>query len=204
MTQPIEFMVVVEDVLTGSVAKRLVDRCGSRAKIHDPVVVMNGFGNIKKNIQRCINASHIFPHIVITDLDSYKCPAALRRDWRADNLPDTVLFSVAIREVESWLLADSRAISRYLQVPENKIPPAPEEAQDPKQVLINLARRSRSRIIREEIPSQDDSKSQQGVLYNQHMTAFVNAEWEIERAMERSPSLKRIALRLEQFIENRS
>ncbi len=204
MTQPIEFVVVVEDTLTSSVAKKLVDRHGIHAKIHDPIVVMNGFGNIKKSIPRFINASRVFPHIVITDLDSHECPAALRRDWRADNLPEAVLFSVAVREVESWLLADRKSISKYLQVPESKIPSTPEEVRDPKQTLVNLARRSRSKTIREEIPPEEGSRSPQGALYNQHMTAYVNTEWDVERAMEYAPSLRRIALRLRQYIEDRN
>jgi hypothetical protein len=47
---------------------------------------------------------------------------------------------VAVREVESWVLADRRRIANFLSAPLNSIPMDPEQLDDPKMALLTLAR----------------------------------------------------------------
>lgn len=133
-------MVAVEDELSGSVIKKLIHH--ARPDI-DIVRIFNarGYGNLKVGMERFCKASRTLPHVVMTDLDRYPCVMALRTNWRALDLPSSVLFRVAVRETEAWLLADRQGFSQFLHIDQKKIPAMPEMENDPKQLLINLARR---------------------------------------------------------------
>ena len=61
------------------------------------------------------------------------------------------VFPVAVREVEAWLLADRKHLAHFLHVPITQIPLAPEELENPKQTLVNLARKSRVRSIQKDM-----------------------------------------------------
>ena len=55
-----------------------------------------------------------------------------------------------------WLLGDRSAISEFLGVPLSKVPTSPEQLADPKQVLINLARRSRKKAVRQDMVPEEE------------------------------------------------
>src|ERR1035441_9429449 len=52
---------------------------------------------------------------------------------------------VAVRELESWLLADSERIAKFLGVAVAEIPADPDSVPDPKRLMVQLARSSRRR-----------------------------------------------------------
>lgn len=194
MTEPI--VLVVEDSLSEAVLCKMVT---FSKHVIERVFVTRGNDQIKKGIEKYKNASNVFPHVVLTDLDQYPCAQALLVNWGATNLPPRLLFRIAVREVESWLLADREGISQYLQIPLNKIPLQPEMEMNPKQTLINLARKSKKKRLISEIVPAIGSKAPIGSLYNVRMGEFVIHQWNIQRASENSESLKRAMKRIVEF-----
>ncbi len=193
-------LLVVEDAPSEAVLRRLVSLAGHTLKV-TTVFRAGGFGQIKSRIANFRNACHVVPHIVMTDLDTYPCVPDLLKDWKIGKLPDRMLMRVAVREVESWLLADRDGIAKLIQVPAVKIPAYPDELPDPKQVLLNLARKSKSRRFASEFVPADGSKAKHGPLYNQHLTAFADKLWDSRHAELASPSLKRAIHRIKEFAQ---
>lgn len=199
MSTLIDIAAVVEDDLSLAVLERVIDSCGRRFRIVLPLVE-RGFGNIRRSIVKYRQASHVLPHFVLTDLDSGECAMDLRRRWSADNLPETMLFRVAVRETEAWLLADQGSFAAFAGIPAVKVPRAPDTLPDPKQTLINLVRRSRFRRLAAEVVPPVGSPVPIGPLYNERLSAFVREQWNPETAATCSPSLERTYRRLQTFL----
>ncbi|MFA6922278.1 MAG: hypothetical protein WC216_10580 [Gallionella sp.] len=190
-----DVQLIVEDELSGFVLRKLVELSGKGLSVYG-VLSMGGFGNIKNQIPRFKNASNVIPHIILTDLDTCDCAPRLMKDWDIDSVQKNLLFRVAVREVEAWLLADRQGIADYLGLPLAKIPLHPEHETDPKQTLLNLVRKcKRRRLIVELVPAAGSSASI-GPLYNSRMGDFVRDRWDMQRAMVNSDSLSRAVNRI--------
>ena len=97
--------------------------------------------------------------------------------------------SIAVRAVEAWLMADYKEFARHLHIREGRIPKKPEEEENPKRTIVNLARNSRSSMIkREVVPSQKSGRSK-GNGYEDIMIEFVQKKWCPVHASQRAPSL---------------
>src|SRR5258708_85029 len=110
-----------------------------------------GYGYLKRTIHGWNTAAKGIPFVVLTDLTGHECPLALIQDWLQVPRQPNLIFRVAVREVESWLLADRANLSRFLNVPERLIPMACDTLADPKGTLVSVADRSRSKVLRERI-----------------------------------------------------
>ena len=110
-----------------------------------------------------------------------------------------MLFRVAVREVEAWLLADRDGFANYLNLPLAKTPQHPEQEVDPKQSLLGLVRRCKKRRLVEELVPTNGSSASIGPLYNKRMGEFVRDTWNITRAAENSDSLARAVSRISSF-----
>ena len=199
MPDPISIAIVAEDELSMAVAERIVDASG-RSFVVSRRLVERGFGNIKRSIKKYRQASHVVPHLVLADLDRTECPALLRRQWYAEDLPGSMLFRVAVREIESWILGDCSGFARFASIATNKVPVAPEILSDPKGVLIGLVRRSRNRRLAAEMVPAHGSSVPIGPLYNERLGSFVRDRWNLETAAGACPSLKRMQARLITFL----
>jgi hypothetical protein len=199
MSTPIDIAVVTEDDLSLAVLERVINSCGRSFRITLPLVE-RGFGNIKRSIVKYRQASHVLPHVVLTDLDKSECAADLRNKWGAVNLPETMMFRVAVRETEAWLLADRKSFANFAGIPPSKLPAAPDTLLDPKQTLINLVRRSRFRRLAAELVPPVGSQVSIGPLYNERLAAFAREHWSPEAAVSCSPSLERTFRRLQTFL----
>ena len=63
-----------------------------------------------------------------------------------------LLFRVAVKEVEAWLLAHRAAFATFLGISDKFIPQEQVDTiPDPKQFLINLAAKSKKRKVRDAI-----------------------------------------------------
>ena len=94
-------------------------------------------------------ASHK-PWIVLVDLDQDAQCAPPRA---AERLPSPAAFMclrIAVRETEFWLLADRERFSGFMSVSKSRVPEYPDLITDPKQFVVNLARHSRKRDVRED------------------------------------------------------
>ena len=126
----------------------------------------------------------------LCDLDEDDCAPTRVQSYLPDPTPG-MCFRVAVRAVETWLIADRAHMARFLCVSGDMIDPHPERLAAPKAHLVSLARRSRSRAIREGlVPTAGDSR-RVGPEYTLLMSEFVRERWCPQRAAERSPSLRR-------------
>jgi hypothetical protein len=75
-----------------------------------------GYGYLKKNIRAFNHAARGMPFLVLTDLNSTECPPTLIKKWLPYPKHPNLLFRVAVREVEAWLLAHRDAFAfRYFR-----------------------------------------------------------------------------------------
>jgi len=96
---------------------------------------------------------------------------------------------IAVRSLESWLIADSSGIAALLKVNAKLVPTAPDEMPDAKLALLDIARRSRSGRVRAEfLPRPGGARV--GPAYTSRLLEFVGSTWDPARASRRSPSLR--------------
>lgn len=157
-----------------------------------------GFGYIKKNIRGFNEASKGSPFFVLTDLDAGDCAPALIDDWLKEPPHPNLIFRVAVREVEAWLLADIEGFSKYTGISKANFHDKPEDLPDPKAALLQLIKKCRKRDIREDILPKDEF-AKVGPNYNDRLGEFVIKYWNINRAVKRSDSLKRAMQHLAKF-----
>lgn len=155
---------------------------------------------LQKRISNYNAAAAFTPFICLVDLDDDACPVELIDHWLPEGRNTNLLFRVAVREVEAWLIADRENFAHYLGVSPAKIPVYPDDEPDPKQVVINLARQSRIKRVRQNIVPLPDSTSSVGKAYFSELAAFTLQKWDIEGASSNSPSLKRAMIAFENFM----
>lgn len=66
------------------------------------------------------------PFVVLTDLDTAPCPGELIKSWLANDQHPNLLFRVAVREVESWLMADTDNFAHYIATRKTLMPEDPD------------------------------------------------------------------------------
>jgi hypothetical protein len=158
-----------------------------------------GSGYLRKTIHGFNSAAKGTPFAVLTDLDTEVCPAVLIRTWLPRPKHPNLIFRVAVREVEAWLLAHRKAMARFLGVHEDLVPHDVDDLPDPKKTLIELARRSRNRDLRTAIAPRPGSTATEGPDYNARLALFVRRHWDVNAAARSSPSLKRAVRRITEF-----
>lgn len=200
MSKILEVALVVEDVLSLVVMEKVLTHTGRGYRVVR-TMVERGVGNIRQSIAKYRNASHALAHVVLTDLDQATCPPLLREQWGVATLPDSMLFRIAVREVEAWVLADRVGFAGFAGIPQSKVSQTPETLVDPKQTLINLVRQSRNRRLAAELVPLQGSSMSKGPLYNERLSQFVREKWDVAAAMQTAPSLKRTVDRLHHFLE---
>lgn len=184
-------LVVVEGYLEEPAARRLLDTSGISYN-ESNILVMRGSSTFWANAPRYNRASQHLGYILgLTDLDDNECPSGLITEHLGKELHQNFLLRVQVRELESWLLADAAGLSRFLSVSEGLMPPRPDELPDPKQALVNIARRSqKSRIVTELVP-EVGRRGLVGTGYTATISDFILNHWNPNRAAKRSPSLAR-------------
>lgn len=134
-------------------------------------------------------AQFVQPVLCVADTDGQCVKEWLRRNAPV-NRDGNLLIRLAVTEAESWLLADQEGFAHGLQVERRKLPRTPDELLDAKSVLLQILAKSKLRYIRDEAVSATD-RTRQGPGYNMHLSNFVRASWNVERARLSSPSLER-------------
>ncbi len=189
-------ILVIEDQLQRLVARKLIEQQNMLSISRE--LSEGGNQYIKSNLKKFNEAAEFaLPFVVLTDLDAYDCPLVLLREWLPFKRHKNLLFRIAVREVEAWLLADRINFAKFLGVPVSRITTDPEGIPKPKEFIFELARRSKKHSIKEGIPPKGTAKT--GQLYNPLLAQFVLQHWSLETAAEHAPSLAKFALRLEEF-----
>lgn len=203
MTEEIPVNLAYEDDLSLEILLRLLESSGVRSSDRRFSVGNRfhgrGYGFLKRNIVGFNKASRGMPYLILTDLDDAKCAPSLINAWLPQPQNTNLIFRIAVREVESWLLADDIGLSRFLGVARDKLPGNPDDLLDPKAALINLARASRKRDLRADIIPKQGSTAKQGPAYNECLIPFVRDTWNPEKARRHSHSLEKALRALETF-----
>jgi hypothetical protein len=192
----IPISVATEDELSEAIALRLISELKRPHRvIHKLGRKGNGYLRTKMD-SWCQMAEHQVM-MVLTDLDRSNCLVEFRDKWLAHRpLPPSLVFRIAVREVESWALADHQAM-RELVGKKGVLPTAPDELPDPKQALLGLGSTA-PKSVRDDLIKSNDGQLRQGLGYNARLTHWINTVWCPERAAERSPSLARARIRLQE------
>lgn len=159
----------------------------------------NGIERLRANMPKYLDLSTKAPVLIVVDLDRVACPLALLDRWGLGGAkPPGFAFRIAVRECESWLMADAQGVADHFGLAAVHLPDDPDSEEDPKRsFLAVLRRRSRGRreLIREMLPTPGAS-SPVGLGYNAHLRAFIETSWSAERAARRSGSLRRAVERV--------
>lgn len=198
MRQPVPINLAVEDLLSEAAARRLLCVCRSPVAIGS-VYGKSGFGYLRRTARSFNNAAKGTPFLLLTDLDTGECAPRLVADWLGVAPHPNFIFRVAVREVESWILADSRNLPRFLGIPQSVFPGDPDALQDPKATLIQLAAKSPRRTLKAAILPTAGTTARIGPGYNIVLSGFVRESWDPSGAAERSESLRRALSAVSEF-----
>ncbi len=186
---------VVSGAVEGTLDEAVLRRLAADLGFHVGAVYGRaGKPHLKARIEGYNQAARFWPWVVLVDLDKDECPPSLRAEWLPDPAEHMYL-RVAVREIESWLLADRAGIAAFLGTSKDRIPRDVDALDDPKQTLIDLARSSRRRAVREDMAPRPGSGAAEGPAYTSRMSEFVakggRGHWQPSSAAEASPSLAR-------------
>lgn len=191
--------IATEDQISEAIALRLISEISTPHFIQHRLG-QSGNGYLRSKMGSWYQMAHHQVMLVLTDLDRANCLVEFRDQWLVGPPPSNLLLRIAVREVESWLLADHVAM-RELIGARGVLPTAPDELADPKQSLLQLARNA-PKQVRQDLLKSIDGNLSPGVGYNSRLTALVNSGWSPQRAAERSPSLARTRLRLTEVVRD--
>lgn len=178
----------VEGVTDEAVVRKLIIHVGAEP---GTVYGKKGKPHLRSQIDGYNNAARHAPWMVLVDLDhEADCAPPLCTDWLAASAP-RLCFRVAVRAVEAWLMADAEALATFLSVARGKVPSDPEGLAAPKETLVNLARASRKREIREDMVPRQGSGRAIGPAYASRLIEFVSSHWRPAEAAHRADSLRR-------------
>lgn len=189
---------LVEGVLDEAVASRLITEVG-----HQPGACYGkkGYTYIQEKVAAFNRTAQSLYYLALVDMMDTKlsCPPEVLHYWLPHRQPK-MIFRIVVQEIESWLLADRSGIAEFLKVNLSDISASPEQLLDPKLTLINLARKSKSRKMREALVPESRSTASVGRLYNSEMLNFINTYWNIQQARLYAQSLDRCVKRLESLV----
>ena len=166
--------------------------------------VCKGVVNLRKRLEGFNAGARHSPWFVLCDLDQKECAPGLRSSFLGDIQADGMQFRVAVREVEAWLLADRETFADFLGVSATRIPQKPEQLDDPKRVVVDLARKSSKREIRRGLVPSEKGGRIVGPTYTVDMRHYVQKRWSPTRARTTAPSLARAFMRCRTFSQRGS
>ncbi len=159
-----------------------------------PLVIRDAGGSSFWRLASKYNEAGRHQRVVgLGDLENATCASALLQHLKPSRSAGFKL-RLAVRMLESWLLADREAVAAFLGVRVAAIPREPDREAHPKRTLVNLARTSRKRSIRESLVP-NGSGASVGPEYTPVVGAFIDSRWNAERARVNSPSLERACVR---------
>ncbi len=193
----IPIYLAVEDDLSEKILRRLLSDSG---RFHVSAVInRGGYGYLKSKIDGFNKSAKGIPFLVLTDLDTHACPPALIQEWLDKPLSPNLIFRVAVREVEAWILGDRENLSVFLGISQDKIPPNPESLSDPKRSLVQLASKARRAEILRRLVPRKNMTAVQGPEYNSCLAEFVASSWDPSAASIACASLAKCRQRISEF-----
>lgn len=194
----IPIRLAVEDELSEWVARRALSARPVAYGI-EAVFTRGGVSHLKERARAFNHAARACPFLLLADLDRHDCPPALVNAWLGCPRHPHFLLRVAVREVESWLLADEAGLCEYLGIRAHRALSNYEGLADPKLELLKIALRCSKRTMREALVWRDPASGRlaQGPDYNGALAPFVLERWNLELAQMHCQSLRRLLRALE-------
>lgn len=198
---PGHLILVTEDLPSEVLARRLLAHIDPDASFSG--IGRRGVGYVQAKLRSLNRAAAGVRIVAIADRDSVQnCPVEMIRAWLGgSDQHRNLVVRMAEMEIESWIMADRDGISSFLEVPLNRIPQFPDSISDPKRELVNLARLSRSRKMREDMCPAPGAGSIVGPAYNSAVENFIADRWRPLRALQHSPSLRRAEQRIREIAQ---
>jgi hypothetical protein len=188
----------VEGASDAAIMRRICACAGIRVGAE---FVARGKGNLDPRIQGYNNAARFAPWLVVRDLDhDADCAPTLLSRLLPDPAPG-MCFRVPVRSIEAWLLGDRAGFSRFFGVPATVLNLDPDALPRPKRTVVDLARRSAKRVIREGMVPAAGTSVEVGPDYTALMVEFAGTVWDPEVAAEKSDSLHRCLRALRRMAE---
>ena len=192
MSDHIPINLAAEDELSEVVLREILRQSGRPFAV-GAAYRKGGVGYLRKRVNGFNYGAKGTPYFLLTDLDKNECAPTLILEWLTVPLHPNLIFRVAVREVEAWVLADREAFSDFLGISTKNIPSDVDSIQDPKRKLISLARTSPKRNLKDSLIPRAGSTARVGRDYNGRLSAFVRSYWRLNESKLSSPSLLRAA-----------
>ena len=189
----------VEGTLDEIVLRQLLKQSGKAFEV-TACYGRQGKDHLRQNIGRFNHAAVHKPFIVLADLDDEDCPPGLIGRWLPGGQHNNLVLRIAVKQVESWLLADAERFADFLGVRTDRVPQSSDATPNPKAFLVDLAQRSRKRDIRDDIIPISGATAQVGRNYVGQLMRFATTSWRIDStACRRSPSLHKAMTAVQRF-----
>jgi hypothetical protein len=190
--------VVAEDKLTEAVLLKCLSAYAPGYTVVRSEVA-NGRGNVQRDLPAYKALAASMPVLIGVDLDHDACAPSVLAKWGTQQpTVDNLLLRFAVREVESWVLADRSRISTFINAPIKSLSLDPDSLEDPKLSFLSIARQTASRELKAAlVPANFNKYPRIGPAYNLRMCEFVRNKWRPHVAMTKSDSLRRAILALQ-------
>jgi len=186
---------LVEGMIDEAVARKIILTTGHAI---GTCYGKRGIGYVRDKVKLFNRSAARGTMLVLVDFmdTSAECPPEAVSLYLPHPHPN-IIFRVVVAEIESWLLADRFNLANFLCISQTLIPTSPEQVSDPKQSVVNLARGSRCKHIRDGLVPPPDATISVGKLYASELMLFVRDQWNLQNARRNAPSLDRCLNRLE-------
>ncbi|SRR5579884_1235643 len=191
----------VEGDVDEAVLTKLAESCGISIR---SVFGRMGKGAVCKRLDAYNRAAAHAPWIVLLDLDDDASCAPERVSRLLPCRHRNLCFRIAVRAIESWLLADRNGFASYFGLRPAEVPQSTDLLSDPKSKVVDLARRSRKSEIRRELVPRPGSKKPVGPAYSSRMMEFALYHWDPDVAAASSESLRKCRLAMETMAQRLS
>lgn len=184
-------LIIGEGATELAIAKRLLD-LANIDRAYARSLDKRGQENFWRDFPRYLAAARQGHNVfALADLETALCPSLLLSIHVSPPCPAALCLRFAIRMAEAWLLADVEGIARWLRISQAIVPRDPETLPNPKRDLVNLARRSPVRRLRDAMVPELGSSGIVGREYLPSITEFIGSKWSPMRAARQSTSLNR-------------
>jgi hypothetical protein len=182
------FTLAFEGATDEPILRRLCAHVGATVLTTYPA---SGKSKLDAKIPAYNNAARHAPWLVLRDFDhDATCQGALVRAL-APQRSEYMCLRLAVRASEAWLLADRQSLSHFLSVRLRDIPTDPETLTNPRETLINVARKSKKRAIREDMVPRSGASRAVGPGYTSRIIEFSSSYWDPAAAAGSSQSLQK-------------
>lgn len=180
--------VAVEGVSDAAVVRRLCAVVGLGV---GPEHITRGKAQLDRRLKGYNNAARFAPWLVLRDLDhDAECASGLVQSLLHDRAEHMHL-RIPVRSVESWLIADQVGFSKFFGVSLNLLPGNPDRLDRPKRTIVDLARRSTKRSVREGMVPAPGTSTEVGPEYTAQVIEYSATTWDPDAGARNSESLRR-------------